>query len=323
MKLFIDANIYLDYFRVSSEKLSSLEGLKKLLIKKKLTVLVPQQTIEEYIRMRGVIVEETRRELLKQKNFKSIVTPNTKDWKEAEKIKEKVKTVRSAYDSLIKKYDKKIINEQTDADILIKNIFDLSMQLKESKLILEKSYIRYMKGNPPRKSNYSYGDAIIWELLLKNTIKDNLAIVTRDQDFITEQKGEKVLNVFLQKEWGERTNKKINLFTSLGKFINQFEKKIVIKEEIVEEEEKRSQRIEDYFKVSLGETRVLDDPFSSFDLPSSHSYISSFRKIKFCPLCGKNIEKEIEIFNPGVNILAFSSKFVCPYCNGVFDPEKL
>jgi len=321
MKLFIDANIYLDYFRVSSEKLSSLKVLKKLLNKKKLILLIPQQTIEEYIRMRGSVVEETRRELLlKQKDFKSIVTPNTKNWKKAEKIKEKVKAVKIAYSGLIKEYDKKIIEEKTDADILIKNIFDLGRQLKESKSILKKSYVRYMKGNPPRKSNYSYGDAIIWELLLKNAIKDNLAIITRDRDFITEQKGEKVLNIFLQKEWEKKTNKKINLFTSLGKFINQFEKKIVVKKEIVEEEERRSQRMEDHFKVSFEGTRMSDNPFSSFDLLSSYNYDSSFRQIKFCPFCGKDIEKEIKTSSQ-ISVFTSTHMFTCPYCKNVFNPK--
>ena len=347
MRLFIDTNIYLDYFRASSESLASLKALKNLLTQKRVILVVPEQTEQEYLRRRSGIVEETRNELLKQRGSRAFngQTPVVRGWKRAKTIEKIIRNLMSAYDDLLEEYDKKSLAEKTEADLLIKDIFKLSDKLAESKFIIEKANLRYMKGNPPRKykDDRSLGDAIVWESLLEDANKDNLAIITHDTDFICKQKEEQVLNHFLRKEWEKKTNKKINLYISLAKFINYFEKKDVIKKEIVQEEEKRGQRaIIDSVSMSgvvnleplnfaqtvrANDFDLISRPFTAWQASEglyNFTPANISAPLKFCPYCGKDIEESLRGY-PSVQqyVLSARYQFACPSCGERFFPARL
>ncbi len=344
MRLFIDTNIYLDYFRASSESLASLKALKDLLAQKRVVLVIPEQTEQEYLRRRSGIVEETRSELLKQRGSRAFnrQTPVVRDWKKAKAIEKIIRNLMSAYDNLLEEYDKKSLSEKTIADLLIKDIFKLSEKLAEGKSIIERANLRYMKGNPPKKykDDRSFGDAIVWESLLDDAEKDNLAIITHDTDFICKQKDEQVLNHFLRKEWEKKTKNKITLYISLAKFINYFEKKDVIKKEIVQEEEKMGQRaimnsvsssgmigLESYnYPQTIINSDLVLRPFAtSIDEINPYSFTSNVRAfLKFCPYCGKDIEESLRD-HPSIHqyVLATRYQFTCPYCGERFFPERL
>jgi hypothetical protein len=243
MQLYIDANIYLEYFRENSaEGLAPLRELVKLIKGKQLRLLIPKQTRQEYFRNRMKIAELTRTALIKQSGA-SFILPATFD-KNTPEIKDiliEVRNLERAYKNLVTKYDQAVEKQKTDADLLINELFDkLGENLPEEDPIIQKAYTRYMKGNPPRKSDHSYGDAIIWETLLAKGLGDNLVIISRDSDFMEKYKGEQVLNSFLAVEWRIKTKKKniVKLYKSLAEFINSFNKKKPIKEKIVEKEER-------------------------------------------------------------------------------------
>ena len=238
MQLFIDSNIYLNYFRASSENLASLRALIKLLKQKKVALLVPEQTLQEYERNRSQVIEETRSKLSKQQEGLELnsVPPTIKSAAEITKIKKKFKAVKMAIQGLIKKYDSYTAKEKTDADILIASMIKIAKILPENKEILDMAHSRYLKGNPPRKSDYSYGDAITWETLLACATSDDLTIVTHDADYKGQQSGKPVLHQFLQKEWAKRSKNKISFYESLGEFVNQFEKKKTIEKRVIVQE---------------------------------------------------------------------------------------
>ena len=243
MQLYIDSNIYLEYFRENSaERLAPLEELVKLIEAGKISLLIPLQTEQEYFRNKSSIAEATRFALVQQSRA-SFIIPATLDKKipEIKKILKGVDVLEKAYKKLIEKYDKAVEKEKTDADLLIKNLFDnLGKNLLETDSIVQHAYLRYMKGNPPRKSDYSYGDAIIWETLLESCVNDNLVIISKDGDFIEKNKGKSVLNNFLANEWRIKTKRKkrAKLFKSLAEFVNDFNKEQTIKKEVVEKEKK-------------------------------------------------------------------------------------
>jgi len=237
MNLFIDANIYLNYFKMSSENTDSLGVLLEILkTKKNLRLLLPEQTLQEYSRNRSNIVNETKLALKEQKNFKPVLPPIVRNWPEAEKIKKLFKELNSYYEKIIKRHDKELKNENNKVDKVINEIFDRATKISEEKNIINKAFYRMLKGNPPGKKD-SYGDAIIWESILNKWVSENLAIVTNDGDWLEKyDKGN--LNKFLFKEWQKKTKKRIKVYLSLGKFINDFEKKSTIKKETIEREEK-------------------------------------------------------------------------------------
>jgi len=297
MQVFIDTNIYLNYFRSDKEKLASLEILNKLLKNKKLRLIIPNQTLDEYIRRRSSVVEETRNLLLNRKKqlVSSVpVAPFLGKFSEMKKLREEIKESENLYNKLIEKYDNATDNKETASDQLIKKIFSLGKKYKETKKILDAAFVRYLKGNPPKKNNFSYGDAIVWETLLVKATGDSLVIITQDSDFIEKKKGNQVLQTYLQKEWEGKSKKKIELYVSLGEFMNKFEKKEVVKKEVVAEEKQPISQFIPLSQMSLASTvtpvnRVINTQINEEDnslyihLADSANVNSS---INYCSYCG-------------------------------------
>lgn len=241
MQLYIDSNIYLEYFRENSaERLTPLKELIKLIERKKIILLLPSQTKQEYFRNRRKIAEITRSALVKQSKISSMIPAVIdKEAKEVKDVLNNTKNLTKSYKVLIDKYDREVEKEKTDADLLISELFSKHARvIKESEDIVLAAYKRYMKGNPPRKSDHSYGDAIIWETLLRESENDDLVLITKDGDFIEIHKGKPEINQFLFVEWKIKTKKKkkVKLYKSLAEFVNTFNKKEVIKKEIVQKE---------------------------------------------------------------------------------------
>lgn len=88
MQLFIDTNIYLEYFRENSrERLKPLQALVDLVKEDKIKLLLPAQTKQEYYRNRRTIAQTTRAALLKQSQHLFLVPAlMDKDSKEITKI---------------------------------------------------------------------------------------------------------------------------------------------------------------------------------------------------------------------------------------------
>ncbi len=326
MQLYIDANIYLEYFRENStERLAPLSELLKLIKSNKVRLLIPSQTKQEYFRNRRKVAELTRSALVQQSKT-SFSVPATLDKRtpEIKKILNEIANLSKAYKMLINKYDHVVDKEKTDADLLINSLFEnLGVVLPETESIIQKAYIRYMKGNPPRKNDHSYGDAIIWETLLENGISDNLAIISKDGDFIEKYKGESVLNNFLAIEWRIKTKKKkrARLYKSLAEFVNDFSDKQIIKKEVVDKEKSL---YPDIPTISGTYSRnVVSENFrnnSELINPSNSVLnIDSQWYEKYSPL---NINaypenSDYEIVNNALmlNIVNDNKQIYCPYCS--------
>jgi predicted RNA-binding Zn-ribbon protein involved in translation (DUF1610 family) len=320
MQLYIDANIYLEYFRENSaERLQPLRILEKLIKSKKINLLLPIQTKQEYFRNRRKIAEGMRAALIKQSKLSSLI-PAVIDTnrKEVKAILQSTKKLNEAYKKLIAKYDAEVTKEKTDADILLKSIFEKAITLEETDVLVARAYQRYMKGNPPRKSDHSYGDAITWEALLANATNDNLAIVTKDSDYMEISKGEQILNTYLYVEWRIKTKKKktVKLYRSLAEFVNTLEDKKAIKEEIVEKEKEGVSRT--LYTAATGRSIFGTSMFdvASLNVQSINSEgigIAAHQPstIFYCPFCGQeNIELQM-----------FGGHYLCknPLCGKQFD----
>jgi hypothetical protein len=237
MKLFIDTNIYLSYFRRSDETLASLEELKKLLRRRKLTLVLPVQTRDEYFRNRNSIAEQSRDLLVRETEPRlNLPAPFVKDWPEAASVRKRLASTKAAYDKLLKKFDSQISEGRTRADVLIDSLFATAEILEEDDELLRRAYFRYLRGHPPRKNDGSFGDAIAWELLLQG-VSDDLVVVTRDGDFAEKRRGTTWLRGFLEREWNAKNpQRSIKLYVSLGEFINTLGNRKAVKEEVVQEE---------------------------------------------------------------------------------------
>lgn len=86
MNLYIDTNIYLDFYHFSKGDLDELEKLTKLIKNQEITLYLPQQTKDEFIRNREKTINHAINSLKEQK-FKAY-PQIVKDYAEYNKLKE-------------------------------------------------------------------------------------------------------------------------------------------------------------------------------------------------------------------------------------------
>jgi RNA polymerase sigma factor (sigma-70 family) len=248
MQVFLDTQILLNYLKGNADE-KAFPILNNLLKDKKIVSFVTTQVIDEYFRNIAKV---------KNEKMKNIEVPYSINCNSLKTFNQEVKRVRKSVEKRIENI-KKEKNYFKIREENIKYFFENSEILKDDPEILKKAEIRYLKGNPPRKQtekNNSYGDAINWELLLKNSNKkDKLFIVSLDSDYSEELYGKIGINSFLHKEWRGISRRKIKLFTTLSEFINDFTGKKVIKQETIDTE-KESIKEEEILQTSQDELLI-------------------------------------------------------------------
>jgi len=238
MKIVIDTNVYLNFFRREGEQsLTLLTKLISFVEKDKFEILLPCQIEDEYWRKKQEVIDEYVLELERGLNIKISLPIFLKLFKKSKDLKTNIKKINSLKKDVIVEYKKRAVNPKSEINKKINKLFSFSTKIKENKEILEKAYFRTLKGNPPRKGNKSFGDAIIWEMILENYKDDDLIIISGDGDY-SEKNNNVELHGYLKREWNEKTKKSVRLYSNLGVFINeQSGKRKPIKKEDIQEED--------------------------------------------------------------------------------------
>ena len=237
--LFIDTNIWLDFYRAQSDA-----GLKLLnhveAIKSK--IIVTFQLELEFKANRQKVLMGSMSEL---KAPSGIGLP--KIIADAQKTKMLAKDIKDAQRRVVglKKDLVRVISKPTIYDPVYKvcqRIFRrpgdplvLGRDNGLKRQIRQKALRRFLHGCPPRKSqDVSIGDAINWEWMLRCAIdqKAELVIVTRDTDYGAIIEGESYINDHLKQEFHERVNKqrKLVLTSRLTEALKHFKIRVTPRE---------------------------------------------------------------------------------------------
>lgn len=242
--LFIDANIYLDFYRIRNEiKASFLEHLEAI----RDSLIITDQVEMEFKKNRQSAILEGMKEL---KMPSSICVPGVlKEDKTSKaldgdirKISTRMKKLKDRLHNVFEypsRYDK--VYQALQRLFAKKQEIDLYRKNKKRYEIRELAQKRFMLGYPPRKKNdTSMGDAINWEWLVHiGKIKHcDILVVSRDNDYGTIQGGVGFINDWLKQEYRERVNKKrkVTLCPQLSVALKEFKIKVTPEEE---KEEKR------------------------------------------------------------------------------------
>lgn len=237
--LFVDTNIYLDFYRIRNEVktpfLSHLEAIKNNLI------MTDQVEMEFKKNRQGAILEGMNvlkapgkisvPSVLRQDNASKAIDRNI------ENIKARIKKLRERYENVLGtpvRYDK--VYQVLQRLFAKKKEIDLYRKSEKRYDIRELAHKRFVLGYPPRKKNdTSMGDAINWEWLVYVSKKKNadIWIVSRDSDFGVTINGKGFLNDWLKQEFSDRVNKKrdIVLCTRLSDALKEFNIPVTIEEE--------------------------------------------------------------------------------------------
>ncbi|MGG4184122.1 PIN domain-containing protein [Paenibacillus jamilae] len=211
MKLCIDTNYFLDFYRQGKESLKILNDIEGILE----NIVFPEQVYKEFQRN----VTKVQQDEIKK--FKSSITSYSpsrqirelKEYKEYERIKKDFEAKTKEIINVLKE-----ISEDRSKDEIYNYIQEIYnnkevVQLKNNLTLIEKGRNRQLLGNPPGTSDVTIGDEVIWEALLEN-VKDDLIIITNDRSF-------KDNKIYLQDEFKEETGHQLFILEKLSDAIKK------------------------------------------------------------------------------------------------------
>jgi hypothetical protein len=186
MKIFIDTNIFLDFYNSNEDKveiLKSLKGYHK-------HIVFPEQVFIEYRRNRVALLNnliEDFKKNFKYPNFPAY--PIVREMPDFITLNDLKKQYNGAFNNLIKAFEEMKLD--TGKDIVfseIQSIFESSEihKIYSTDDIIERARKRQILGNPPRNTKkvnvFSACDEAIWETIL-SYVNDDLIIVSRDATY--------------------------------------------------------------------------------------------------------------------------------------------
>lgn len=217
MNLFIDTNVYLNFYHFSNDDLEELRKILVAIKNKDIKLYLTDQVIFEFKRNRENKIADALKKFAEQKlpnQFPQLLKnyPEYLEMRKAQRIFEEEKS--KIMESLMTDIDKKTLT----ADEIISELFKNSELIETTGEILKKAKIRSDIGNPPGKNN-SYGDALNWEMLLSGIPDlENLYLVSGDGDYESDLNENKIKE-FLKEEW-EAKNGEIYFYHSLADFFD-------------------------------------------------------------------------------------------------------
>lgn len=237
MNLYIDTNILLTFYHLTKDDLNELKKLALLIEDGQITLYLPEQTRNEFVRNRDKTILEAINALQEQK-VSSRYPQIAKDYEEYELLNQAYREFEKHKNKIISKIRHDAKESKLNADILIARIFNSSLKIEIEDDLFEASRRRFDLGNPPGKG-HSYGDAMNWETLLNYVDdKEDLYLISDDGDF-SSILDRSVFNSFLKDEWEKKKNSKVFFFKTLSeyfeitfphiKLLDQLEKELEIR----------------------------------------------------------------------------------------------
>lgn len=209
-KIFIDTNIFLDFYRINSN--DNINEILREINKYKRFFINTEQSRDEFMRNRERTIEEFVKNLNSQKyqvfNNNFIATfDEYDDYSDAVKSANKfVKIITDKCKNLIDNVEIDPIYNVYSNSYLENNFY------KRTDRIVESAIKRKFIGNPPVSNKNTCCDEIIWETLLEYC-DDDLIIVSRDETFHKNSR-------FLKDEYMQKKNKILQVVSTISEAIN-------------------------------------------------------------------------------------------------------
>ena len=219
ISLFIDTNIYLNFYHFSDDELEELKKLSVAITKKDIKLYITRQVVDEFNRNRESKIADAL------KRFRNQPLPNQfpnicKSYDEYKTMRSRLDGFKNEKNSLLVKLKDDIENKNLGADKIISEIFSAAKELEEDSEIVGIAKERVDHGKPPGKSS-SYGDAINWLVLLRHILRGEvLYIVTDDDDYVSKLDDHKLCD-YLQSEWKVENGSQVFIYRKLSEFFKE------------------------------------------------------------------------------------------------------
>lgn len=233
MNLFVDTNIYLDFYHFSKDDLEELKKLVDVISKGEINLVVTNQVIDEIKRNRDYKIADAYKQFIDSK-LEFRIPEMCKNYPEYKIIKSGLKSLHDAKDKLIESLKEDIKSHNLQADILIEQLLEKATKIDTNKY-LAAAKSRFELGTPPGKDG-SYGDAINWTgLLVGLKGKDDLFFISDDKDFKSPFSSNE-MSSYLIEEWRTNQHSNIYFYPRLSDFFRNNHQDIQLK---IEEEKNK------------------------------------------------------------------------------------
>lgn len=213
MNLFLDANIYLGFYKLAEDDLEELRKLIVAVRDEPTNLLLTRQVADEFERNREGTIAESLRMLDEAKLPKSYPRLFT-NYPEYVELRRALRDYEIHRAALLAKARTDAQERALHADRLLDELFSAVSHIPRDPEIEVAAKARVTVGNPPGKGG-SIGDAINWETLLREVPDaEELVLVSADLDFASALDPGR-FDAFLAAEWESRKGSHVEFHRSL------------------------------------------------------------------------------------------------------------
>jgi predicted nucleic acid-binding protein len=219
IRLFIDTNVLLSFYHLTSEDIEELKKLIALVEKKEIELIVPKQVEHEFRRNRGAKIADAMKKLREAK-FNISFPAFSKDYEEYVQLRDLLKKADKLHAELVSKISDHAKATSLKADEVGTGLFKKASKPAFSQEHYMSALMRTRLGNPPGK-NESIGDALNWKtLLLAVPDGTDLLFVSEDKDYRSHL-SDNVFNEFLQTEWATKKQSELHYHSKISDFFKE------------------------------------------------------------------------------------------------------
>ncbi|WP_295460535.1 PIN domain-containing protein [uncultured Pseudomonas sp.] len=223
LHVFIDTNIFLNFYSFSDDKPEVIDELSDIVASGGIVLHLPKQVENEFKRNRESKIQKAMDEF-KNANLPTNIPQHMRGTDVANKYIEALNIVKTSRKLLIGTATSLALTNELDIDIKINRLFGTATNHPDDNEIYAKSLMRTYKGDPPGKPD-GLGDRYIWETLLSAVPNVDLFIVSKDGDYTSKLSADQTPRPlpFLTDEWSEKKGQKqLSVFSKIKDVISYY-----------------------------------------------------------------------------------------------------
>jgi predicted nucleic acid-binding protein len=214
--LFIDTNILLLFYHLSSDDLEELRKLLALIDSNQIVLVLTEQVRDEFFRNRGGKIADAMKELQKPR-YAPAFPAFAKDYPEYAELRKLFSSAEKKHSELVEKMSEDAAFSKLKADALVSDLFKKAKLIKFTEALYVKVLARVRRGNPPGKED-SIGDALNWGALLTEVLDGtDIYFVSEDKDYRSQLRPS-TFHEFLRSEWEDRKGSQLFFYTRISDF---------------------------------------------------------------------------------------------------------
>ncbi|MFP3609264.1 PIN domain-containing protein [Paraburkholderia sp. SIMBA_050] len=217
--LFIDTNVFLDFYSYSKEALSLLKTLREHMSEDGIWLHLPRQVANELERNRESKLK-TAADTFMATSHPANIPEHMADYPEIADYKDAINRASNLRTVIVNRAASEAASRTLSADVVLNELFQCAKQHPVDDQIFATACKRAQQGNPPGKPD-SIGDQFNWETLLAVVPKEDLHIVSKDGDYISKMNPGRA-HPFLAQEWKEKKEAELHVYKSIKPFLDRY-----------------------------------------------------------------------------------------------------